>query len=84
MGYARYGINNNSFQFRLVPGKTNDNFSNLSKKTYFKKKKNNPKKTIWGQSRGPFPQNLGKNEFPWKKGLCQFLDIPLSTIMKKK
>ena len=24
---------------------------------------------------GPFWPNLDKNEFSWKKGLCQFLDI---------
>ena len=26
---------------------------------------------------GPFCSNLGKNEFSWKKGLCQFLNIPI-------
>ena len=26
---------------------------------------------------GPCDPNLGKNEFSWKKGLCQFLNIPI-------
>ena len=26
---------------------------------------------------GPFPQNLVDNEVSWKKGLCQFLNIPI-------
>ena len=26
---------------------------------------------------GTFCRILGKNEFPWKKGLCQFLYIPI-------
>ena len=30
-----------------------------------------------GSILGPFCQNLGKNEFSWKKGLCQFVDIPI-------
>ena len=26
---------------------------------------------------GPFPPNLVDNEVSWKKGLCQFLNIPI-------
>ena len=33
----------------------------------------NPERTYLG----PFYPNLGKNEFSWKKELCQFLDIPI-------
>ena len=35
------------------------------------------KDEILGAILGPFPQNFGKNEFYWKKGLCQFLNIPI-------
>ena len=35
------------------------------------------KKPYFGAILSPFCQNLGKNEFSWKKGLCQFLDIPI-------
>ena len=35
------------------------------------------KKLCFGTILGPFCQNLSKNEFSWKKGLCQFLDIPI-------
>ena len=37
----------------------------------------NPKRTYFGAILGPFYPNLGKNEFSWKKELCQFLDIPI-------
>ena len=40
---------------------------------FFKKSKKN---LFWGHF-GPFLPNLGKNEFSWKKELCQFLDIPI-------
>ena len=40
---------------------------------FFKKSKKPYFGTIWG----PFCPTLGKNEFSWKKGLCQFLDIPI-------
>ena len=40
----------------------------------FFKKSNKP---YLGAILGPFFPNLGKNEFSWKKGLCQFLDIPI-------
>ena len=40
---------------------------------FFKKSQ----KPYFGAILGPFRQNLGKNEFSWKKGLCQFLDIPV-------
>ena len=39
--------------------------------------KKNPKRTYFGDILGPFYPNLGKNEFSWKKELCQFLDIPI-------
>ena len=42
-------------------------------KNSFKKSKKN---LIWGHF-GPFLPKLGKNEFSWKKELCQFLDIPI-------
>ena len=40
---------------------------------FFKKSK----KTYFGAILGPFCPNLGKNEFSFKKGLCQFLNIPI-------
>ena len=40
---------------------------------FFKKSKKNNFGTILG----PFCPNSGKNEFSWKKELCQFLDIPI-------
>ena len=40
---------------------------------FFKKSK----KPYFGVILDPFCPNLGKNEFSWKKGLCQFLDIPI-------
>ena len=33
---------------------------------------------------GPFSLNLGSNEFPWKKGLCQFLNISIIYYHAKK
>ena len=48
---------------------------------YFQKKTNvnilpKAKKTYLGSILGPFQPNLCKNEFFWKKGLCQFLNNP--------
>ena len=43
--------------------------------TKFKKK--NPKRTYFGAILGRFYPNLGKNEFSWKKAICQFLEIPI-------
>ena len=43
-------------------------------------KKNN---TIFEPFFGPFSPNLGKSGFSLKKGLCQFLNIPISTIDQK-
>ena len=62
-----WNINNNvSFHFRLFPRKTNmTKFFKKSKKTYF------------GAILSPFCSNFGKNEFSWKKGLCQFLNISI-------
>ena len=34
-------------------------------------------KSYFGVILGIFCPSLGKNEFPWKKGLCQFLNIPI-------
>ena len=42
-------------------------------KNSFKKSKKN---LIWGHF-GSFLPKLDKNEFSWKKELCQFLDIPI-------
>ena len=55
-------INNNiSFHFRLFPRKTNDKILQKIQKTLF-----------WGHF-DLFCPILGKYEFFWKKGLCQFL-----------
>ena len=43
-------------------------------KTKFSKKS---KKPYFGAILDPFCPNLRKIEFSWKKGLCQFLDIPI-------
>ena len=51
---------------RLFPWKTND-------KIFLKIQK----EPIWGTILSLFYPNLGKNEFSWKKELCQFLDIPI-------
>ena len=40
---------------------------------YFKKSK----KPYFAAILRPSCPNLGKNEFSWKKGLCQFLNIPI-------
>ena len=40
---------------------------------FFKKSK----KSYFGVIFGTFCPNLGKKIFSWKKGLCQFLDIPI-------
>ena len=32
--------------------------------------------TFYGALLGPFCPNFGKNEFSWKKKLCQLLNIP--------
>ena len=50
-----------------------DYFQEEPKTKFFKKSK----KTYFGAILGLFSLNLGKNEFCWKKGLCQFLNIPL-------
>ena len=34
-------------------------------------------KLYLGTILGPFYPNLGKKEFSYKKGLCQFLNIPI-------
>ena len=48
--------NNNSFRFKLFPGKTNDKiFQTIQKKLYF------------GAILGPFYPNIGKNKFLWEK-----------------
>ena len=61
-----WNINNSiSFHFKLFPRKTNDIFQKIKKTTYF------------GAILNTFCPTLGKNEFSWKKGLCQFLDIPI-------
>ena len=35
------------------------------------------KKNYFGGHFDLFGSNLGKGKFPWKKGLCQFLNIPI-------
>ena len=61
-----WSINSNiSIPFRLFLRKTNDKILKRWKRTYFR------------AILGPFYQNLGKNEFSWKKEHCQFLDIPI-------
>ena len=40
---------------------------------FFKKCKKPYFGVIWGN----FSPSLGENEFSWKKGLCQFLNIPI-------
>ena len=35
------------------------------------------KKPYFGVILDPFCSNFGKNEFSWKKGLCQFLNISI-------
>ena len=52
-----------SLHFRLFPGKTNEFFSQKSKKPYFS--------AILGR----VFSNLDSNKFSWKKELCQFLNI---------
>ena len=42
-------------------------------KKFFRKSK----KPYLGAILGPFCPNLEKNEFSWKKGPCQFLNIPI-------
>ena len=43
----------------------------------------NSKKTYFGGILDTFCPNLEKNKFSWKKGLCQFLDIPLIYLRAK-
>ena len=59
-------INKNiSFHFRLFQGKANDKIFQKIQSLF------------WGHFRPFFFPNLGKNEFSWKTGLCQFLNIPI-------
>ena len=60
-----WNINNNiSFHYRLLPRKTNDKIIlKIQKEPIL----------------GSFYPNLGKNKFSWKKELCQFLDIPITS-----
>ena len=60
-----------SFHFRLFPGKTNN-------KIYKKIPNLKYRKTLFWDHFGHFSPNLGKNEFPWKKELHQFLNIPIT------
>ena len=61
-----WNINNNiSLHFRLFPRKSDDKIFQKIPKPYF------------GAILSPLCQTLGKNEFSWKAGLCQFLDIPI-------
>ena len=47
---------------------------------FFKKPSKKHFLVIWGK----FCPNFGKNEFSWKKGLCQFLNIPITYHGAKK
>ena len=47
---------------------------------FFKKSQ----KPYFGAILGPLCPNLGKNEFSWKRWLCQFLDIPIMYHHAKK
>ena len=59
-----WNINNNIiFHFRSFRRKTNDKM--FQKNPYFR------------AILGPFCPNLSKNEFSWKKGLCQHLNTPI-------
>ena len=57
--------NNINFNFRLFSRKTNENFSKKIKKIFFR------------FNLVPFYSNLVKNEFPWTREVCQFLNIPI-------
>ena len=46
--------------------------------------KKNPKRTYFGDILGPFYPNLGKNEFSWKKELCQFLEEENTKLMDRQ
>ena len=35
----------------------------------------------WGPILGPFCTNLSENKFSWKKGLCQFSNIPIRYLL---
>ena len=39
------------------------------------------KKTFFGAILGPFCPNFSKNQFSWKKWLCQFLNILIITMV---
>ena len=61
-----WNINNNiSFHFRLFPRKTNDKIFQKIQKNLF-----------WGHL-GPFLPRWGQKWIFLKKGICQFLDIPI-------
>ena len=67
-----WNINNISLHFRLFSGKTNDKI--------FQK---NQQKLYFVAILGLFCPNLGKYEFSWKIGPCQFLELQLCTILQK-
>ena len=49
----------------------------------FARNTNEKRNTIWGVILGPFCPNLGKNKISWKKGLCQFLIVPIIYLRAK-
>ena len=65
-----YTNNSMSSHFRLF----------LRKMIKFFKKSKNP---YFGAILNPFYPNLGKNEFSWKNGLCQFLKIPIIYLCRR-
>ena len=70
----RWNINNNiRFHYRLFPRKTNmTKFFEKSQKPYF------------GPILDPFAQIWAKNEFSWKKVLCQFFNIRIIYCVKNQ
>ena len=64
-----------SFHFRYLPRKTimTKYFKNANIYIYIY--------VYWGPILGPFCTNLSENKFSWKKGLCQFSNIPIRYLL---
>ena len=69
--FSRYGIDGEVSITILFF--TLDYFQEKLKTKFFKKSKS----PYFGAILGPFCPNLGKNEFYWEKGSCQFLNLPI-------
>ena len=63
-----WNINNISFHFRSFWRKTFEILNNILKKS---------KQNYFRANLGPFCSDSVKNEFSWKRGLFQFLNIPI-------